>query len=151
MAGRVMVRDGLFTDGDAPALLGSRCAACGAHHFPRHDTCPYCAAEGPLPAQLGGAGRLWAWTAVTAAPPGYRGPVPYGVGVVELEEGIRVITHLTVSDPAALALGLRGLPRGRSLASFIDERRGRTLSGEEPLLLTGAVRESIRVFAAHRL
>jgi uncharacterized OB-fold protein len=27
------------------------------------------------------------------------------VGVVELEEGIRVITHLTVSDPAALALG----------------------------------------------
>jgi uncharacterized OB-fold protein len=27
------------------------------------------------------------------------------VGVVELPEGIRVITHLTVSDPAALALG----------------------------------------------
>jgi uncharacterized OB-fold protein len=25
--------------------------------------------------------------------------------VVELPEGIRVITHLTVSDPAALALG----------------------------------------------
>jgi uncharacterized OB-fold protein len=27
------------------------------------------------------------------------------VGVVELPEGIRVITQLTVSDPAALALG----------------------------------------------
>ena len=94
MAGRVMVREGLFTDGDAPALLGSRCATCGAHHFPRHDTCPYCAAEGPIPTQLSGAGSLWAWTAVTAAPPGYRGP-----------EGIRVITHLTVSDPAALELG----------------------------------------------
>jgi len=105
MAGRVVVREGLFTDGDAPALLGSRCAACGAHHFPRHDTCPYCAAEGPIPTQLSGAGSLWAWTAVTAAPPGYEGPVPYGVGVVELPEGIRVITQLTVSDPAALALG----------------------------------------------
>ena len=55
--------------------------------------------------QLSGAGSLWAWTAVTTAPPGYQGPVPYGVGVVELPEGIRVITHLTVSDPAALALG----------------------------------------------
>jgi uncharacterized OB-fold protein len=105
MADRVMVREGLFTDGDAPALLGSRCAACGAHHFPRHDTCPYCAEEGPLPTQLSDAGLLWAWTAVTAAPPGYQGPVPYGVGVVELPEGIRVITHLTMSDPAALALG----------------------------------------------
>jgi uncharacterized OB-fold protein len=105
MGGRVMVRDGLFTDGEAPALLGSRCGACGAHHFPRHDTCPYCAADGPLPTQLTGVGSLWAWTAVTAAPPGYQGPVPYGVGVVELPEGIRVITHLTVSDPAVLALG----------------------------------------------
>jgi uncharacterized OB-fold protein len=105
VARRVVVREGLFTDGEAPALLGSRCAACGAYHFPRHDTCPYCAAEGPLPTQLSSAGSLWAWTAVTAAPPGYRGSVPYGVGVVELPEGIRVITHLTVSDPAALALG----------------------------------------------
>jgi uncharacterized OB-fold protein len=105
MAGRVMVREGLFTDGDAPALLGSRCRACGAHHFPRHDTCPYCAAEDPVPTPLTGAGSLWAWTAVTAAPPGYRGAVPYGVGVVELPEGIRVISHLSVSDPAALALG----------------------------------------------
>jgi len=105
MAGRVMVRDGLFTDGDAPALLGSRCPACEAHHFPRHDTCPYCAADEPLPTLLSSTGSLWAWTAVTAAPPGYRGPVPYGMGVVELPEGIRVITHLTVSDPGALALG----------------------------------------------
>jgi len=102
---RMAVRTGLFTDGDTPALLASRCAACGAHHFPRHDTCPYCAADGPVPAELTGAGSLWAWTAVTAAPPGYQGPVPYGVGVVELPEGIRVITHLTVSDPAALTLG----------------------------------------------
>jgi uncharacterized OB-fold protein len=48
---------------------------------------------------------LWAWTAVTAAPPGYRGEVPYGMGVVELPEGIRVITRLTESDPAALRAG----------------------------------------------
>ena len=45
------------------------------------------------------------WTAVTAPPPGYLGDTPYGVGVVELPEGIRVIARLTVSDPAALELG----------------------------------------------
>ena len=50
--------------------------------------------------------RLWAWTAVTAAPPGYTGPVPYGFGVVELvHEQLRVITRLRESDPAQLEFG----------------------------------------------
>jgi uncharacterized OB-fold protein len=39
---------------------------------------------------------------VTASPPGYAGEVPYGIGVVELPEGIRVIGRLTESNPAAL-------------------------------------------------
>jgi uncharacterized OB-fold protein len=105
MGARVMVRQGLFTDEDQPALLGSRCTACGAHHFPRHDSCPYCSTEDPVPTELTGSGTLWAWTAVTSAPPGYEGEIPYGLGVVELPEGIRVITRLTESDPAALAFG----------------------------------------------
>jgi uncharacterized OB-fold protein len=50
-------------------------------------------------------GTLWAWTAVTAPPPGYRGSVPFGFGVVELPQGIRVITRLTEADPARLRRG----------------------------------------------
>ncbi len=50
-------------------------------------------------------GALWAWTAVNAAPPGYPGGVPFGFGVVELPEGIRVITRLTEADPARLRRG----------------------------------------------
>jgi uncharacterized OB-fold protein len=97
-----MVRAGLFRDGDPPALLASRCANCGKTSFPRSDTCPYCATEDPAPVELSGPGRLWAWTAVTAPPPGYGGAVPYGIGVVELPEGIRVIGRLTENDPAVL-------------------------------------------------
>jgi len=48
---------------------------------------------------------LWAWTAITSPPPGYQGEVPYGLGIVELSEGIRVIGRLTESDPAALTFG----------------------------------------------
>ena len=99
-----MVKEGLFTDGDRPTLLGSRCSACGARHFPRHETCPYCSSEDVRPVELSRTGVLWAWTAVTSAPPGYAGETPYGMGVVELPEGIRVITRLTESDPAALTL-----------------------------------------------
>jgi uncharacterized OB-fold protein len=105
MPERVMVRQGLFTDGEAPALLGSRCTVCGAHHFPRHDTCPYCSTEDPVPTELSGSGTLWAWTAVTSAPPGYQGEIPYGLGVVELPEGIRVIARLTEGNPGALVSG----------------------------------------------
>jgi uncharacterized OB-fold protein len=42
---------------------------------------------------------------VTAAPPGYSGRVPYGFGVVQLDDGVRVITRLTESDPDALTFG----------------------------------------------
>jgi uncharacterized protein len=102
---RVPVRDGLFSDGDPPALLASRCSNCGNVLFPRVDACTYCAAEDPEPVELSRPGTLWAWTAVTAPPPGYEGEVPFGVGVVELPEGVRVITRLTESDPGALASG----------------------------------------------
>jgi len=104
-AAAVPVTDGLFSAGDQPRLLGGRCAACGNHSFPRHDTCPYCAADGVAAVELSGTGRLWAWTAVTAAPPGYVGEVPYGFGVVELPEGLRVIGRLTEADPTRLRAG----------------------------------------------
>lgn len=102
---RVMVRDGLFSDGEPPVLLASRCAACGNVLFPRVDGCTYCAADDTVPVELAGPGILWSWTAVTAPPPGYRGEVPFGVGVVELPEGVRIIGRLTENDPAALATG----------------------------------------------
>ena len=102
---RLLVREGLFTDGDPPTLLASRCTNCHNVLFPRADACTYCAAEDPEPVELAGPGTLWAWTAVTAPPPGYVGEVPFGVGVVELPEGVRVITRLTEGDPAALTHG----------------------------------------------
>jgi uncharacterized OB-fold protein len=101
----VAVHDGLFTSGDNPHLLGSRCTDCGGYHFPRHETCAYCSSEHVEPVELSTNGTIWAWTAVTASPPGYRGPVPYGFGVVELPEGVRVITRLTESDPTRLTFG----------------------------------------------
>jgi len=104
VAEAVAVHEGLFADGP-PRLAASRCGACGQHHFPRADVCPYCSAPGSVAAELFGPGRLWAWTAVNAAPPGYLGEVPYGFGVVEFDEGIRVLGRLTEADPGKLTAG----------------------------------------------
>ena len=87
-------------------LVGGYCASSGRYHFPLQDCCPYTGATDIERVELSTTGSLWGWTAVTAAPPGYDGPVPYGFGVVELAgQGLRVITRLSEADPSALTFG----------------------------------------------
>lgn len=101
----VPVHDGLFATGADPHLIGAICRSCGRQHFPSTSTCPYCGSREVEDLALPTVGRLWAWTAVTAAPPGYAGPVPYGFGVVELGESLRVVTRITEADASALRAG----------------------------------------------
>lgn len=102
-----LIHDGLFQV-DPPALLGQRCTECDAPGFPRSDACALCGAMAPQPILLSDTGTLWGWTEVTAAPPGYLGEVPYGFGVVELPEGLRVITRLGgAADDLELGAAMR--------------------------------------------
>jgi uncharacterized OB-fold protein len=92
---------------DDPALMGTSCGACGRPSFPTGTTCPWCGSADTTEVALARTGTLWGWTAVTAAPPGYEGDVPFGFGVVELDDELRVITRLTEADPSALTFGQR--------------------------------------------
>jgi uncharacterized OB-fold protein len=106
---QVPIHPGLFTmpeDPRGPRLLAARCGACGKHHFPAGETCPYCSAGACAVVAIGAAGTLYLHTVVNARPPGYRGPLPYGFGVVDLTEGVRVVARLTESDLARLWPGL---------------------------------------------
>jgi uncharacterized protein len=107
-AGRRAVYDGLFEvdDDGSIDLIGGYSPSSGKYHFPLLDVCPYSGAADVQRVALSRDGTLWGWTAVTAAPPGYEGTVPYGFGVVELtRERLRIVTRLTEADPAALAFG----------------------------------------------
>jgi len=108
MAEQVAIKKGLFSvDGaTGPALLGGRCTACEQLHFPAQNTCPYCSAGSCMPVRLSDRGRLYLHTAVSNRPPGYRGAVPFGFGVVELADGLRVISRLTAADLSGLRAGL---------------------------------------------
>jgi uncharacterized OB-fold protein len=86
-------------------LIGGRCGACGRLSFPLAGTCTYCGSTEVTETALSTAGTLWGWTAVTVPPAGYEGELPYGFGVVELPEGIRLITRLTEPDPDRLTFG----------------------------------------------
>src|SRR5262245_1053783 len=101
------ITEGLFDVEDgSPRLRVARCDRCDRIHFPASPTCPYCAHDQTSATLVGPAGHLRLYTVVKSAPPGYRGALPFGFGVVELDgTGLEVITRLTVADPAQLRPG----------------------------------------------
>jgi uncharacterized protein len=120
-------------------LLGGWSRTSGRHHFPPAALCPYSGADDVEVVSLPRTGSLWAWTAVTSAPPGYEGPVPYGFGIVELDGiGLRVVGRLTEPDPSALryrqpmGVTTEALAGGRVVWAFTPEVMGSTTPGPRP-------------------
>ncbi len=107
MSRRAVAADLLDLDDDGGlTLLGGYSPSSGLHHFPRFSICPYTGADDVEPAVLPDRGTLWLWTEVTAAPPGYAGPVPFGFGVVELTGGLRIVTRIAEADATELEFGM---------------------------------------------
>jgi len=91
---------------DGPRLIAARCAACARLQFPATSSCPYCGHDGCDEALLGPEATLFLFTTIASRPPGYRGAVPFGFGVVELPEGLRIVTRLADTNAAAWRVGL---------------------------------------------
>lgn len=96
---------------DDPQLIGSTCGSCGATTFPVQQRCPKCSGGEMSDVLLPRRGTLIAWT-TQGFPPGapYKGPagkdfVPFGVGLVQLDDVVRVEGRLTENDPAKLQFG----------------------------------------------
>ena len=96
---------------DTPQPGGSRCDSCSATTFPAQQRCPRCSEGTMSEVLLPRTGTLIAWT-TQGFPPGapYAGPtgkdfVPFGVGLVQLDDVIRVEARLTENDPAKLEFG----------------------------------------------
>lgn len=105
---QVPVTSGLFelgADGSG-RLLGGQCPGCDRCHFPATDTCPYCSMAGCTLRPLSDRGTLCLFTTVVNRPPGYAGEVPFGFGVVELPDGLRLIARLTETNLDVLQFGM---------------------------------------------
>jgi uncharacterized OB-fold protein len=93
-------------------LVGSACQACREVSFGRRAVCPNCGYDAVTEIALGTRGVLWTYTVVRHRPPGnYRGPEPFepfGLGLVELPEGVRVLAPIQCGiDRLAIGLDLR--------------------------------------------
>ncbi len=112
---RIPIRDGLFTtpeDLSCARLLGTRCGDCNRVAFPPQSICPYCSGDRCETISLSAEGVLYLCTTVRTRPPGYVGDVPFGFGIVELPEGIRIVSRIKTPEPAlgaAVRLVIEGL------------------------------------------
>src|SRR5271170_3808723 len=77
-------------------LRFQRCKDCRTwRHIPR-DMCAKCGSFNWEWEQSSGKGKLFSWTtAIQPMMPQFAGEVPYSPAIVELEEGVRMVTWLT--------------------------------------------------------
>jgi uncharacterized protein len=113
------IRDGMFlgrlSDLKDVSLAGTRCAACAETSLGSVSLCPNCGSDRVHTLRLGDEGILWTYTVARHKPPGdYRGPdpfKPFGIGLVELAEGLRVMSVLDCElDELRVGLPLRFSP-----------------------------------------
>ena len=88
-------------------LRFQRCGDCGAwRHVPR----PMCAGCGSSRwewARASGRGTIFTWTvAARAMHPAFRAAVPYAPVVVEMAEGVRLLSQVIDCPPDQLAIGM---------------------------------------------
>ncbi len=109
----IPVVEGLFNwPSDEPQIIGTRCQSCGSYYFPVKITCnnPDCKEKKVENISLSRHGKLYSYTVQYYPPPPpfhYDEPFkPYGIGIIELPEGLRVAGILTMADLDELKIGM---------------------------------------------
>lgn len=107
------IRDGLLLNaGEAlerVRLAGTYCVTCHETSLGVVQFCPNCGSDRVQALPLSNRGTVWTYTVARHKPPGdYRGPepfVPFGIALVELPEGLRVVSRVDC-DVAQIRVGM---------------------------------------------
>lgn len=107
------IRDNLLLNVGEPLdqvrLAGTRCGACKETTLGTVTHCPNCGSNQVSGLPLSSRGSVWSYTVARHQPPGnYRGPEPFqpfGIALVELPEGLRVVTRVD-GDVDSIRVGM---------------------------------------------
>lgn len=96
-----------FWDGIAAGQLRlQRCRACARFVFYPRSICPHCMSAELEWVDADGAGVVHSYTVVHRAAPGFAEEAPYVVALVELVEGVRMLTRLLGVSPEDARVGM---------------------------------------------
>ncbi len=88
-------------------LAAGKCKNCGRIYFPARLVCPDCGSKDIETIRLSGQGQLETYTIIRVAPSGFGDLAPFAVGIVKMDEGVRVMGQVVDCDPEALKIGDR--------------------------------------------
>ncbi len=83
-----------------------RCRSCGAYHFYPRDFCPSCFSFDVEWVKASGRGTIYSFTVCHRPAPGFEGDVPYNLVLIELEEGIRMMSNVVGCANEDLKIGM---------------------------------------------
>jgi uncharacterized OB-fold protein len=88
-------------------LLLKRCQACGRNHFYPRPFCPHCWSDNVEWLEASGRATLYTYAIVRAnGLEPFSSEVPYIAAVVDLEEGVRMMTNVVECPFEGLAIGM---------------------------------------------
>jgi uncharacterized protein len=84
----------------------TRCQSCARLTFPPKPICPHCWTDGIDWEAIPPSGVLYSWTRIHAGPAVFAAQLPYAVGVVDLDVGLRIACRLWDSGASEWACGV---------------------------------------------
>ncbi len=83
------------------------CDGCGAKHFPPRKRCDACGGQKFTLGPMASTGTLLTYTVIRTAPPGFANMVPYVVGVLEMDDGTRLMAQVADVAPEEVSMGMK--------------------------------------------
>jgi uncharacterized protein len=87
-------------------LMAGKCQKCGKIHLPPRPLCDNCYSQEFAWKEISGKGRLLTYTIIHVAPPQFQALAPYTVGIVELENGLKLPGMISGVAEDALKVGM---------------------------------------------
>jgi uncharacterized OB-fold protein len=88
-------------------LIGEMCTECGKIIFPRGAVCINCGSTELEDMNLHRTGSIVSWTVVRNPPASYRKYSPFVVALVELDDGVRILSQIVDVEPDEVETGMR--------------------------------------------
>lgn len=88
-------------------LVLQRCSECNRFRFYPRLICPYCLSDQFQWRRASGRGAIYSFTVIHRPPfPAFRDRVPYVLALIDLEEGVRMMSNVVSCDPRAVEIGM---------------------------------------------
>ena len=87
-------------------LMAGKCQKCGKIHLPPRPLCDNCYGTEFQWLQVSGKGKLVTYTVIHVAPQQFQNLTPYAIGIVELENGLKIPGTIQSVNQEQLKIGM---------------------------------------------